>query len=272
MEEGTPTMIIDEVDTFMSKDREMHGVINSGHLRDSAYLLRGTSKGVARRYTTWAPKVLIGIDAASLSEILTDRAVVIELRRKGEGVRRAHLRIDRLKRALRPTARRACRWAQDNMKAIAKANPRVPRTLNDRARDNWRPLLSIAQVAGPRWSDLAFQTAERFGQAAEDAPVDSPGVHLLGDIRQCFDTAGVDKMTTADLLAALNALEESPWSTWERGRPLTPIGLATLLRKYKIQPKQLRFDDSTPRGYERQQFDAAFVAYLPKKPKHPKQD
>ncbi len=126
-------------------------------------------------------------------------------------------------------------------------------------------------MAGPAWSETAFETAARYGQAADETPIDSPCVRLLADIRACFDGADVDKMTTADLLTSLHGLGEAPWSTWERGKPLSAMALATLLRRYKIQPKQIRSGGATPRGYERRQFDEAFAAYLPKKAKHPKQ-
>ncbi len=268
--EAAPTMIIDEVDTFLANDRELHGIINTGHVRDSAYLLRGTSQGKAKKFTTWAPKCLIGIDAAAVSDTLTDRAVVIELRRKSGATQRARLRQDTLTRALRPLARKAHRWALDQAPTLKKAAPRLPNTLNDRARDNWRGLLAIAKVAGPRWSEMAFNTAEHFGQVAEETPTDSPGVQLLAGIRECFDATDASRMTTADLLASLYGMEDAPWSTWERGRQLSALGLAALLRRYKIRPKQFRSGDATPRGYERQQFDDAFEAYLPTKPKHPK--
>jgi hypothetical protein len=48
----------------------------------------------------------------------------------------------------------AARWAADNFDKLADPDPKMP-DLNDRAADNWRPLLAIADLAGG--SRLAFR-------------------------------------------------------------------------------------------------------------------
>jgi len=61
-------------------------------------------------------------------------------------------------------ARRCARFAQDNAQIILAARPEIPEELNDRAADNWEPLLAI-----PRGGRLllcarflnAFRTQDR---------------------------------------------------------------------------------------------------------------
>lgn len=61
------------------------------------------------------------------------------------------------------------------------------------------------------------------------------------------------------------------WATHNRGKPITPRQLAKLLSGYGIKPKTVRFGNSTPKGYERSQFDDAFARYLPDPGKMPQQ-
>jgi hypothetical protein len=101
----------------------------------------------------------------------------------------------------------------------------------------------------------------RSKQAEEPAEL---GVLLLRDIRDEFATERQDRLPSTRLLADLNILDESPWPAWSRGRGLDPRGLARLLRPFKIEPHNLRMPDgSVVKGYERADFEDAWVTYLP---------
>jgi len=90
------------------------------------------------------------------------------------------------------------------------------------------------------------------------------GVLLLRDIRDAFSTERQERLPSAKLLADLNAMDESPWPTWSRGRGLDARGLARLLRPFKIEPHNLRMaDGSVVKGYERADFEDAWATYLP---------
>jgi len=50
----------------------------------------------------------------------------------------------------------------------------------------------------------------------------SVGVELLGDVKAAFDAKKATKLFSAELLEYLIADEEAPWSTWNRGKPMSP--------------------------------------------------
>ncbi|MBI2899500.1 MAG: hypothetical protein HYY17_04905 [Planctomycetes bacterium] len=56
VEAARPTLLVDEVDTFLSNRDELRGILNSGHTRAGAYVVRCVGDDAEpRQFTTWAP-------------------------------------------------------------------------------------------------------------------------------------------------------------------------------------------------------------------------
>ena len=259
VETHSPTLLIDEADSFFQKHEDLRGIINSGHTRQSAYVIRTVGDDhEAQQFSTWGAKAISGI--GQLAETLMDRAVVLELRRRlpSEAVQRLrHAEpglFDRL-------ASKLARFAEDAGAAIERARPELPETLNDRAQDNWEPLLAIADHAGGQWPEAA-RLAACMLSGSEQKSV-SLSAELLEDIREVFEHKGVDRLSTADLLQALNKDDLKPWSTYSRSQPMTPRQLAKRLNGFGIQPRTIRKGSSTVKGFMRIWFEDAFSRYLP---------
>jgi putative DNA primase/helicase len=91
----------------------------------------------------------------------------------------------------------------------------------------------------------------------------SIGNELLTDIQAVFERKAVTRITTADLLEALILDDtEAPWSTYNRGKPLSARQLSKMLGAYDVHSKTVRFGSSTPKGFELSQFADAFTRYL----------
>lgn len=152
-----PTLLIDEADTFMEGNEELRGILNSGHTKDTAYVLRCHPETLEpEMFSTWAPLVVAKIGI--LPPTLHSRSIIIPLRRKMLSERIVRLTPDALD-ALRPIARRAARWAKDHMEALQDADPDMPPKLGSRAADNWRPLIAIAEEVGGSFPRLMAHTA-----------------------------------------------------------------------------------------------------------------
>ena len=162
-EKWRPTLLIDEADTHLEKSDELRGILNSGHTKDMAFVLRTVGDDhEPRRFSTWAPKAIACI--GKLADTLLDRAIHVQMRRKkaGEGV-------ERLKNFDGTNIRRRClRWAKDNEKDLKSSDPPIPATLHDRAADNWEPLLAMADIAGGDWPSLARKAAQRLTETDSD--------------------------------------------------------------------------------------------------------
>jgi hypothetical protein len=187
---------------------------------------------------------------------VSHRAIIVKLQRKPPGAE-----VERLRRrdnddfaALRSWA---ARWAADNFHRLVDADPQMPKTLNDRAADNWRPLLAIADLAGGRWPEEARQAALTLSGEEDDGAVN---VELLRDIRAAFGDDEV--IRSADLLAKLTADPERLWAEWKHGRSLTQKQLAGLLRPFQILSLTVHPPGrSDGKGYRRADFEQAWRAY-----------
>lgn len=260
VEAWSPTLLIDEADTFVRDNDELRGIINSGHTRETAQVIRAVEIGgefEPRVFSTWGPKALAGI--GRLPETILSRAVVLRLRRALPGERVANLRhADRA--PFTSLCRQLARWAEDNGEVFAITRPEQAWLVN-RSADNWEPLAALAELAGGQWPDRAKQAAHKLLVGQPDAP--SVNEELLSDIREIFRTRGTDKIATETLLAALAADDEGPWTTWNHGKPLSARQLSKRLAEFGVRPTTIRVGDRTPRGYRLDQFTEVFASYLP---------
>jgi putative DNA primase/helicase len=259
IEETRPTLLIDEADSFVKDNEELRGILNSGHTKAAANVIRNVEvngEHKPRRYSTWAPKAIATI--GGLADTLEDRAIRLMLQRKALGAK-----VERLRRcdnkwfaALRSQAKR---WAADNFDKLTDPDPPTPEQLNDRAADNWRPLLAIADLAGGDWPTRAREAACLL---SGEAPTDAMGIELLKDIRAAFGDD--DEIRSADLIAKLTADPERPWAEWKHGRPLSQKQLGSLLKPFciisaTVHPAGLAHG----KGYRRSDFKEAWNVYCP---------
>jgi putative DNA primase/helicase len=267
VEKFSPTLLIDETDTVLRDNEELRCILNSSHTRYAAYVVRTVGdQHEPRQFSAWSAKAVALI--GRLPETLGDRSIIVPMRRRGPGESVERLRLDR-PAAFMALHRRAARWAADHLDELSGRDPEVPRELNDRAADNWRPLLAIADAAGGEWSEQARGAALALSGEAADSE-DSIRELLLADIRTVFRERKETRIFSDDLVVALCHREERPWSDWKHGNPLSPVQLARLLKPFGVGPGQMRGGTRTGKGCELKDFVDAFTRYLsPTDPSHP---
>lgn len=255
----SPTLLVDEADTFLVNSVELNGVINSGHTRETAYVHRIGRGNMAERFSTFCPKAIAMIGKPS--DTILDRSVVIHQQRKLE---------DEVKKTLLPRKNveiesirgRIARWSKDNLSLIEAAEFDRPKLGNDRTADNWEPLLAIAQALGPNCFETATEAATLL--SSKHARVSCTGEDLLKDVKVVFDKSKAKRLPTAHLISQLCTDDDSPWREFNKGRPITSTELARLLRAFEIESSNLRIsDDVILKGYKREHFDDAFSRYVP---------
>lgn len=262
-----PTLLIDEADSFLGESGdELRGILNSGHTRETAYVVRSVGdEHEPRHFSTWGAKAvaLIGKLEGKYST-LADRSIEIQLRR-----RMATDKIEKLRHAdmkhFQMLAERCLRFAIDHSETIGKAKPELPE-LHDRAADNWEPLLAIADMAGSHYPRLARTVALALSGGEVDTGTESSGslgVQLLTDLHRFFSERTADSYPTTQLLTHLTGIDDAPWATFAKGKAMTPRHLSRWLQPYGILPRPIRLGETVAKGYRVADFKDAFARYLP---------
>jgi putative DNA primase/helicase len=270
IEELQPTLLIDEADTNLRGNNDLAGILNAGYTKSTGFVWRmcygpggegaeGASPeggtGWPARYSCWCPKAIAAI--GSLPPILASRCIVMRMHRKMAGEeceRLKHLKEEELKR-------KCARFVADHAEEIAKAEPKMPAGLTNRAADIWEPLLVLADLAGGRWPELSRQAAVGLtAQAHEHSPIGS----LLLDIFLVFAEGKTDRVFSRELLEVLDSWGERPWIELRRGKAMTEAWLAQQLRPYGIRPRTIRIGERVGRGYLQEDMIETFRRYIPK--------
>ena len=283
-----PTMALDEADTYLKENEEMRGVIDSGHEREFAWVIRTAMEGEDTVYfSTWCPKALamIGLPRRTI----LSRSIHVRLDRKA-----AEVKTEKLKKKhfaeLESLRRKISRLANDIREQVRVFESDL---LENRAGDNWEPLAAIANTAGDDWVIKTAQAAEHINSKdVQDSK--SIGRYLLELIAQIINESRGEKrddsqgpaqrelgvapkkriptskmfLPTSDLLAKLNDDDEAPWREDKKGAKseLTARKLAALLKEYDVKSDQVRYPDgleSSPptRGYWIEELEKAIEKY-----------
>jgi hypothetical protein len=262
-----PTLLIDEAESLRGRDERtsmLREILNVGYKRGQKVIRCEGGNGKAyqpREFETFCPKVLILIGA--LPETLGDRCIPIQMKRHVQE-KLERFRIARVKAETRPIQAAAKEWARRNRAQVERwYNTNDVTCLVDREAELWLPLFAVCFVAAPgRVAELEAIAQQLSGMKAASESADF-GIRLLADIREFFEAHGDERVTTTDVLSALNGIQESPWPTWSNGRGLESRSLSRLLRSFGIQPKNLRLDETrVAKGYEKIDFVDAWKRYL----------
>jgi hypothetical protein len=273
IEKWSPTLLIDEADSFIDGDEALRGVINSGHTRSLASVVRTVGDDhEPRSFSTWGSKVIAKIGQLDGKwETAADRSIVVKMRRRApfETVNRA---FPKQSPAVVKLSRQAMRWSLDNMNALRELVLTDPVGLDDRAADNWKPLFAIAQLVGEGWPEKALSAALSLSNV-DERESQSAGTLLLEDVRGFFTRKAhleLDRVETEDLIAWLTtdaAMADRPWKDWRRGQPINAKGMGKQLEKYGVKPAQWRVGGRVAnvraRGYLKASFGDAWTRYLP---------
>jgi hypothetical protein len=260
-----PTLLLDESDAAFKSGEEygeaLRGILNTGHRRGGkATCCVGQGASISYQdFSTFSPKAIAGI--GRLPDTVADRSIPIRLKRKARAEKVDRFRLRNVRTQAERLHERLEAWCAQNIERLREATPGLPEELSDRQQDGAEPLLAIADLAGGEWPETARHALVLLccGAQAEDGSI---GTLLLSDIRHIFITQDTDRLPSAELASALEAIETSPWGEWNHGKPITPIGVARLLKPFDITPHPVRNDDRVFRGYEKTDFGDAWGRYV----------
>jgi hypothetical protein len=256
-----PTLLLDEADTVFGPKagdghEDLRGILNAGHSRNRPYIRWDMLGRRPENCPTFAMAALAGIGA--LPDTITDRAVVVAMRRRAPGEDVARYRDRRDGGPLKDLGERLGTWVRAHLDELRDAEPDMP--VEDRAADTWEPLIAVADLAGGDWPVRSRKAA--LALTAEDDTDTTFGARLLADLRDVFDAAGADAMHGETILTKLHGISEAPWGDYF-GRPLNARDMAKLLKPYSVSSTDVKIDGTNRKGYRRDHLHDPWTRYLP---------
>jgi uncharacterized protein DUF3631 len=263
-----PTLLLDETDASFNGSKEMaetlRGILNSG-FRSRGNFRKCVGEGAnmtVRSYSTFGAKALAGI--GRLPDTIADRSIPIRLRRRAPGEKIQEFYEEEWEADATSIANGFADALTPQFEALAEARPNRPEGISDRAKDAWKPLLAIADLADGDWPERARRAAQVLcgDQELDEQEI---GIRLLGALRDAFRERMTDKLASSEFRDWLHKQTDEPWSDWSRGNPISSRKVADLLRPFEIKPRVIRIGSETPRGYELEACEDAFARYLPRR-------
>ena len=256
-----PTLLLDEIDTYLAAHDELRGLLNAGHRKGAKAVRCEGDNNEVRAFNAFAPVVLAGI--GSLPGTLHDRSLLIPLLRakSGEIAHRFDSRNISIETELKTKLKR---WSIDHVEELSSSDPVMPESAHNRLADNWRPLFAIAQAVGGSWREKVSRSFEHLNSDAQADEAQGIGTTLLADIKDLFEETGSRKLFSATITERLIEIEGRPWAEYGRAqKPISKNQLARLLGKFKIKSTSLRIGSDTAKGYNLADFSEAFERFLP---------
>lgn len=257
-----PTMLLDEMDARLKSDggENLRGVLNTGFHRTGKMTICVGEDHEERDFATFSPKVLAGI--GRVWDTVTSRSIPLRLRRatKEELRMLSKIRGDRINGECLQYRQKLLRWAEALLPPLRVADPVAPDELGARQSDVWRPLFAIADEAGGHWPQTARDSARVLHGVAEEEG--DYGLLLLGDLRDIFKASGESRLTSVFTGEELAKLDARPWPEYRNGRPITPAGVASLIKRFGVKSKNIRVGVDVQKGYEVDALEPLFTVYL----------
>jgi hypothetical protein len=267
MLERGPTVMLDEVEVFNQKNKSeitqnLLAVLNAGHRKGSTIPRCVGPKQEVTDFHVYGPKLFAAI--GRLPDTLLDRSIIVHMKRRSKAQIVERFRQVRAATEAKPIHEAVARFARECRGNIEHSYQSVLDVdldyLNDRDADLWTPLFAVcAVIDSARLPTLEANAKTLSAAKGRDDVDDSYALTLLRDIRTVWPE-GEEKCETAILLERLKALEESPWA--DAKYPLTARRLATMLKPFDVEPRNIQIENRRPKGYLYAEVEAALEPYL----------
>jgi hypothetical protein len=214
IDQEKPTLLIDEVDAIFGKrnsdsSERIRQVLNSGYRKGKrAIRCAGRNRDELATFDVFGPKATAGLN--ELPGTLATRSIPIAMKPPLPSDVYEDFDHEEASEALESLRVGFEEWANEDTRGVLSERRLKPDKLDGldaRANEIWRILFRIADLAGGEWPERARAAALALSGRERRHEDTSPGIKLLGHIRDVF--VG-DEMSCEALAGALNALPDAP--------------------------------------------------------------
>lgn len=155
MDQGSPTLLMDEVDQYL-KDRDgFSSILNNGNTRSgkvfrSASNINGGFSDNVKTYNCFGFKAIAGIKSEQLYDTLTSRSIVIYLMRKPENLaNKKRIKFKQHEEEFKSIRQRfytlSIRFGEEVRKLTVSGEIEFPNEFNDRQIDCYEPIWAMLE-------------------------------------------------------------------------------------------------------------------------------
>lgn len=261
IEASSPTLLVDEADTFIKNNEELRGIMNAGH-HCLGSVIRCVGKDLeARSFSAFAPCAIASI--GKVPDTIMDRGIIINMRRLAANEHVEHFRHRMVAEDFNLLRRKCQRLMNDCEEKLRTICPDPVEHLLNRAFDNWECLFIIADAIHGKHNEEVRRLAIKMTKRSQGDDTSSQKTMLLQDIRQIFAEQKVEWVYSASLCNYLASLEERPWAEISRGSKITVNKLANMLKDFGIRTHQKNVNGMNNNCYLAADFIDCFNRYLP---------
>jgi DNA polymerase-1 len=265
-EDPPPVLLIDELDQTLRSADDRHslvGLLNAGFTRGATVprVEDGKDGRTVVRFPVFGPKAFASIGRV-LPDTTSSRTIFVDLKRRTRDEPVERWRVRRSSAEAREVHALLAGWAATLGDDAGELELDDLDFLSDRQADIWEPLRVVANLAGGAWPGRATAAARKL--SSRGRADDGLALELLRDVRVVFAEQGDPEAVKSGALAkALNALEDSQWSSLRDGRGLTAHRLARELLGFDLRPEQRRdLAGDMLRGWWRTSLEPVWERYL----------
>jgi len=271
------TMFLDEADTWLKDpNHEIYGMLNNGfEVGGIVANMHPIRTDEEQEYEIYAP-VAIARNGRLTNRAFETRCISIRMQPQPKGNNLPQVRLTNPKFKTRiKTIQSEIVTVTNAIKPKFYGYPKLPDALNNRYRDIWEPMISLADNISQKWSEAIRNASIEYSKETEKQLGDHFLVQLLEDIKAIMDKHFLDTgdqfIKSTDLVEKLNSMVEKDYSTCWHGRSnLTPQRLGIYLKNFEIKSEQFtRKDDPAGRYtnnkyYFMKSFETVWEQYCPK--------
>jgi hypothetical protein len=248
----SPVLFFDEADNIFgatgngNRNRDLRGILNDGYTEDGA-VLRSRS-GVATEFPVFCPAAFGGIGV--LPKTTQSRCVIVKMKPAPELATIEEYEPDLYEKEGQAIGQALGAWAK-SVAPEMDLQPVMPEGLRNRARQICKPLVALAEMAGPEWSVRTRNAIKQVVLGIGGIASEPPGEQLIKAVAE--RTQADEFMPTGDLIDLLRLARQHDgvleWAVWLDDKVIAARQIAKILKPYGIESVQKWLDNENRRGY-----------------------
>lgn len=236
-------------------------MLNHGHRKGANVWRCVGEESVPTSFDVYGPKAFASI--GGVPETVASRSIRIRMQKKSDKDKVERLRIKTARTSAEPIRTEITEWVKANAPQVEKEYDQMKdlEFVSAREADIWEPLFSICKILAPdRIPELETCAKKLCNVKKSEESDEDAGTELIAFLRDSFWPTS--SLPLAPTQTIVDFILQDPDSPWFEERVVTGRWVAKMFRPFGIRPRKMRAGKDTFRGYDEDEFKAAY-RYLP---------